>query len=94
MDAWAKHNIPGYRSRASDNPTIALSPAKHSATKAVYREWLRENYGKPVGVSPNWGEMSYSEAVRLSEKMFDAAEVPLSARREYYKAFRKYTGMD
>ncbi|WDE09302.1 hypothetical protein SG34_030000 [Thalassomonas viridans] len=30
-DVWAKNNIPGYKSRATDNPTIALGVDEHKA---------------------------------------------------------------
>jgi len=33
LDVWASHNIDGYKSRASDSTTIALTPEQHAATK-------------------------------------------------------------
>ena len=46
LDVWAANNIDGYKSRASHNPTIALTKEQHDATKAVYRDWLKEKTGK------------------------------------------------
>ena len=90
LDVWAKENIDGYVSRASDNPTIALSKLHHDATKAVYREWLFERTGKRVGGSVDWKTVSPREMQTLTERMFDAAEVPAEARSEYYRALHKY----
>jgi YD repeat-containing protein len=90
MDKWASVNVPRYTSRAGHNPTMALTPLNHDGTKAVYREWLNTNYGRPVGVSPDWAAMTEKEAIQMSESMFDRANVPISARRTYYKAYRTY----
>jgi RHS repeat-associated protein len=90
LDVWAKENIDGYVSRASDNPTMALSKLHHDATKAVYRDWLFERTGKRVGGSVDWKTVSPREMQSLTERMFDAAEVPAEARGEYYRALNKY----
>lgn len=90
LDAWAKENIPGYRSRAADNPAIELSTNNHAATKAVFREWLTENYGKPVGVKVDWANVSPREVLNLTERMFDAARVPQTVRNNYYRTFNQY----
>jgi hypothetical protein len=90
MDAWLKNNAPGYKSRSGGSTTIALTPAHHSATKAVYRDWLQRNYGKPVGVRVDWKAMGPREILELSEEMFDAANVPQSARDTYYSELTRY----
>ena len=90
MDKWAEQNVSGYMSRAGHNPTMALSPQTHTPTKTFFSEWLRANYGKPVGVSPDWKSITEKEAIQMSEGMFDAAGVPKEARRVYYRAYRKY----
>lgn len=86
MDVWAKHNVPNYVSRGSNTPTVALTKEQHDATKAVYRQWLYERTGKKV----DWQSISPKEIQELTEKMFDAAKVPKSARQEYYNAFNNY----
>ena len=63
---------------------------QHDSTKQVYREWLKEKTGKPVGGKVAWEEISPHEIFKLSEDMFDAAGVPQYARDEYYKEFNKY----
>ncbi|WP_439390258.1 T7SS effector LXG polymorphic toxin [Bacillus velezensis] len=90
MDVWAKHNVPNYVSRGSNTPTVALTKEQHNATKKVYREWLFEKTGKKVGGKVNWKEVSPREIQELTEKMFDAANVPIEARQQYYNAFNQY----
>ncbi|BDG36342.1 pre-toxin TG domain-containing protein [Saccharococcus caldoxylosilyticus] len=90
LDVWAKHNIPNYVSRGADTPTIALTKEQHDATKRVYREWLYEKTGKKVGGKVDWKSVSPQEVQQLTERMFDAANVPQSARRDYYRAFHQY----
>jgi len=63
---------------------------QYDSTKQVYREWLKEKTGKPVGGKVAWEEISPHEIFKLSEDMFDAAGVPQYARDEYYKEFNKY----
>ena len=90
LDVWATHNINGYKSRASKSTSIALTPKQHSATKAVYRNWLFEKTGKKVGGKVDWKTISPIEVQALSESMFDAANVPASARSDYYREFNRY----
>ena len=90
LDVWATHNIDGYKSRASKSTTIALTSEQHAATKAVYRNWLYEKTGKKVGGKVDWTSMPPEEIQALSEAMFDAANVPMSARNDYYREFNKY----
>lgn len=90
LDVWATNNIDGYKSRASKSTTIALTPEQHAATKSVYRDWLYERTGKKVGGKVDWTSVSPQEAQALSERMFDAANVPLSARNDYYREFNRY----
>ncbi|WIT26847.1 hypothetical protein [Bacillus phage SPbetaL1] len=90
MDVWAKHNVPNYVSRGSNTPTVALTKEQHNATKKVYREWLYEKTGKKVGGKVNWKEVTPREIQELTEKMFDAANVPKEARQQYYNAFNQY----
>jgi len=90
LDVWAKHNIPGYVSRGSNTPTIALTKKQHAATKKVYRDWLFERTGKRVGGKVDWKTVSPREMQNLTNRMFNAADVPHSARAEYFRAFNQY----
>ena len=67
-----------------------MKKEQHDATKRVYRDWLYEKTGKRVGGKINWDEISPREMQDLSEKMFDAANVPQEARNNYYREFNKY----
>ena len=87
MDAWAKNNIVGYISRQSSQPTIQLTKELHNAAHAAERAWMKETFGKVRG---NWKNMTAQQAQELSEVMFDAAGVPQSKRREFYKRFHEY----
>lgn len=53
MNEWVKQNILGYKEKVIKSPTVAPSDRNnggmHEATKKVYREWLRERIGRPVG---------------------------------------------
>lgn len=90
LDVWATHNIDDYKSRASKSTTIALIPEQHVATKSVYIEWLYERTGKKVGGKVDWTSVSPREIQVLSERIFDAANVPVSARNDYYREFNRY----
>ena len=90
LDVWSRHNVPGYRSRAGDNPTVVLTPAQHAATTAAYRGWLTEQTGSPVGGKVDWTSLSARDAQAVSERMFDAAGVPAGARARYYSSFTRY----
>ncbi|MGV2795042.1 hypothetical protein GNF78_17740 [Clostridium perfringens] len=46
---------------------ILLTPKTHEATKEVHREWLRENYEKPVGMPLGWSNMSKTDAMKLTQ---------------------------
>lgn len=90
LDVWATHNVPGYVSRASHNPAIALTKNEHDLTKKAYRDWLEKKTGRRVGGLVDWSKVSRKEIDKLSESMFDKANVPKAARKKYYKAFSDY----
>lgn len=94
MNEWAKQNIPGYKEKVGKSPTVALTDRNnggmHEATKKVYRKWLRERTGRPLGAKVDWKNVSPKEIQKLSEDMFDAAKVPELTRREYYRQINKY----
>ena len=83
--------VPEYGGKyPTGSPTIALSADAHAATKSVYRDWLREMTGKPVGGKVDWSTVSSKEMQQLSERMFDAAKVPIASRDAYYRALNQY----
>jgi hypothetical protein len=90
LDAWAKNNIPGYVSRAADNPTMALTEGNHAAATAVSREWLTEMTGRPVGGKIDWNQVGPREIQGLGNRMFAAAGAPAESVQAYYRAFNQY----
>jgi uncharacterized protein YukE len=53
MDAWAKNNIDGYKSRAKDSTAMELTKEQHAATKRVFGSGSTKNLdlrGKWIGV--------------------------------------------
>ena len=87
MDAWAKVNIPDYVSRQYSQPTVQLTKDLHDAAHNAEKKWMVETFGKPTG---NFKNMTAKQAQELSEVMFDAAKVPNSARKEFYRKFNQY----
>ncbi|OCQ54134.1 putative ribonuclease YokI [Photorhabdus australis subsp. thailandensis] len=91
LDIWMAKNVPEYGGKYPKNsPTIALSKDAHDATKSTYRDWLREKTGKPVGGKIDWNNISNREMHKLTEKMFDSANVPQVNRGAYYRALNQY----
>lgn len=72
---------------------IASSPACSSVTpRSSHTVHGRafEKTGRRVGGSVDWSQVSASEIQSLTNRMFDAAGVPNSARAEYFRAFHQY----
>jgi RHS repeat-associated protein len=89
MDVWAKNNIPGYKSRDANCPSIALPPELHDKTRREFAKWRTEKTGSPTGPI-DWTKVSPQEIFDLSERLFDSAEVPQYVRDNYYNAFNSY----
>lgn len=51
---------------------------------------MYERTGNKEGGKGDWTSVSPQEAQALAERMFDAANVPLSARNDYYREFNRY----
>lgn len=49
-----------------------------------------ERTGRRVGGKADWTSVSPREVQSLSERMFDEANVPLSARNNYYREINRY----
>ncbi|MDO6580635.1 RHS repeat-associated core domain-containing protein [Photobacterium sp. 2_MG-2023] len=86
-DVWAKNNIPGYKSRAADNPTMALSVDGHKAAHKAGNDYLRETMGSVQGQAKN---LSPRQMHEMAERQFDAAKVPMEARQNFYNDFNQY----
>ncbi len=91
LDIWMSKNVPSYGGKyPSKSPTIALSETNHAATKKVYRDWLEQKTGRRVGGKVDWTTVSSREMKDLTERMFDAANVPVASREAYYRALNQF----
>jgi hypothetical protein len=81
-----KKIYPGYDHKKA--PAILMPALNHRATYGVYLSW-RAKIAKKTGGSFNWASVTEADMRSLSEKMFDAAEVPASVREEYWAQFEK-----
>jgi len=83
MDIWASNNITNYSSKLA--PTVVLTSGQHNATKSVFMKWKYEMFGD-TRARVDWTTVTPNQMQDLTERMFDAAEVPQHVRREYYRA--------
>jgi len=86
MSAWMKKRFAGYDPDLA--PAILMPEANHRATFGVYNTW-RASMRKKMGGTFDWEKVSESEMRRLSEDMFDAADVPRDIRRVYWDWFAR-----
>jgi len=88
-DVWLKHNVPGYKSRVSGFPTLALSPGAHNATRSIHTSWLnraRKTYGGRI----DWNKVSASEMQNLTEEMARAAGVSAGQLQRHYRSVNQW----
>ena len=69
-------------------PAILMPDINHRATYSVFNKWKAEIVQKMEGTF-DWSKVSEADMRALSEKMFDAAQVPPSIRRQYWAEFEK-----
>ena len=86
MSAWMRHHFPGYNPNQA--PAVLMPEANHRATFGVYNTWRAETR-KGMGGGFSWANVSEVDMRVLSEKMFDAAQVPTSKRREYWEWYSR-----
>lgn len=87
-DVWAKKNISGYKSRAADNPTMDLSVNGHKAAHRAGNDYLKETMGSVRSQAKN---LSPRQMQKMAERWFDAANIPMAARQNFYNSFNRYT---
>ncbi|EMM4086356.1 hypothetical protein WAC87_004423, partial [Shigella flexneri] len=91
LDIWMSKNVPSYGGKyPSKSPTIVLSEVNHAATKKVYRDWLEQKTGRRIGGKVDWTTVSNREMKDLTERMFDAANIPVANREAYYRALNQF----
>jgi len=86
MSAWMKEMYSGYDPKKA--PAILMPDINHLATFGIYRRW-RAEMARKLGGTFDWSKVSEAEMRALSEKMFDAAQVPSSIRHQYWAEFEK-----
>jgi hypothetical protein len=90
MSAWMKKTYPGYDPKKA--PAILMPDTNHRATYGVYLSW-RAEMTKKMGGAFDWAKVSEADMRSLSERMFDAADVPASVREEYWDKFERMNGV-
>ena len=81
-----KRNAKGYDPKKA--PAVLMPVVNHRATFGVYTKW-RAQMRQLMGGRFSWKKVTEAEMRRLSEKMFDAAYVPLDIRNEYWAWFAR-----
>ena len=87
LDAWMRRHFPKYRT--GEAPAVLMREDAHDLTRRLFNQWkaiMREK----MGGNFDWGKVSEAEIRDLSEKFFDAAEVPKEVRQEFWKQFEQY----
>ena len=67
-------------------PAILMPEKSHLATFAVYNQW-RAAMRAQMGGTFDWARVSEAQMRALSQRMFDAAQVPAPIRREYWSQY-------
>ncbi|OBU29120.1 hypothetical protein C0Z01_11635 [Photobacterium kishitanii] len=85
---FGQKNISEYKSRAAENPTMALSVNGHKAAHRAGNDYLKETMGSVRSQAKN---LSPRQMQKMAERRFDAANVPMAARQNFYNSFNRYT---
>ncbi|MFN9538887.1 MAG: hypothetical protein ACK6A8_06510, partial [Planctomycetota bacterium] len=83
MSAWMEKHFPGYK--AGEAPTVHMPTGQHYNTTGVFNEW-RAEIKRRTGAF-DWGKVTQADMRALSEKMFDAGNVPQPVRDMYWQDF-------
>ena len=68
-----------------------MPTANHQRTFGVYNKWRAATKEK-MGGKFDWGNVSEAEMRKLSEQMFEAAEVPGQMRTDFWAWFERMKG--
>jgi hypothetical protein len=69
-------------------PAILMRVGSHIKTYGVFNSWRAERR-RQAGGKFDWKRISEAEMKNLSEKLFDAAKVPLHIRSEYWNWYSR-----
>lgn len=84
VSVWMRSRFPNYD--ADKAPAILMPIANHRETVRVFNSW-RASLRKRMGQRFDWAQVTEQDIRDLSEKMFDAAQVPNTIRAEYWAWF-------
>jgi len=87
LSAWMEKHFPNYQ--PGEAPAVLMEKRAHDSTRDVFNRWKAMMRGK-MGGNFDWGKVSETEIRDLSEKLFDAADVPQESRMEFWKQFEQY----
>ena len=85
MSAWMEKQYKGYK--ASEAPTVQMPTRQHYNTTGVYNKW-RAEIERRTG-SFDWSKVTEADIRTLSEKMFNAGNVPKQVRQAYWENFKR-----
>jgi len=68
-----------------------LKQPNHNATRSVFPKWRAEIRAKQGGTKVDYTKVTKEDVLKLSERQFDAADVPKVVRDEYYKLWKEYS---
>jgi RHS repeat-associated protein len=86
MSAWMSKYYPNYDPDKA--PAILMPTPNHERTFGVYNTWRAEMKNK-LGGTFDWSGINETDMRRLSERMFEAAGVPLQMRLDYWVWFER-----
>ncbi len=86
MSAWVGSHFSRYDPDLA--PAVLMPRANHEATFGVYNTW-RAAMRQAMGGTFKWERVSEAQMRALSERMFDAATVPLHIRQQYWSEFER-----
>jgi hypothetical protein len=86
MSAWMRSRYSHYDPDLA--PAVLMAEINHQATFGVYNTW-RAQMRQRMGGTFDWSRVSEAEMRALSERMFDAAQVPASVRQQYWAEYQR-----
>lgn len=84
MSKWMTAHYGSYNSNLA--PAVLMPAVNHRATFSVYNTWRAEQR-REMGGKFDWAQVSESNMRHLSDRMFDAAQVPDPVRNDYWNRY-------
>jgi hypothetical protein len=84
-----QENFPGYNPDKA--PAVLMPKPKHNLTRGVYNRW-RAEMRREMGGTFDWARVTEADMRTLSDRMFEAAEVPREMQTAYWAWFERMKG--